>query len=643
MAKTDDDSVSVYRFDVFTLDCEKFELRRGTEPTPLTPRAFDVLAYLVKKSGRVVEKQELFERVWGETFVTDNSLMRAIREIRRALADDAASPTYIETIHKRGYRFIAELRSVSDSIDDPYRSAENVSPGGSIEHPSPEAGSNGHAPPRVPQIAPYAWRGVAILALALTAFAAVAVFALYYARGEKPVRTIAVMPLENSGSETEHLSDGISESIINSLSELPDVKVVARATAFRYRGEAFDPQKLRRELGVDVILTGRVLQSGDELTVQADLIDASDGSQIWGSRYTRKLAAVYELPGAIAIDLAKKLDLNLTELQARRLAKNYTENPKAYRLYSLGRFFWNKRSEDALNKSIEYFQQAIAEDPSYALAYAGLADSYAVMAISADLPPHEVYPKAKNAAGKALELDDTLVEAQATMLRIEAQYEWDWDAADAAYQRALALNPNYPMTHIYYVSYLVSAGRADEAIVSAQRAQELDPLSLVANAVVARAMFFAERYDDAIAQSQKTLEMDDNVYLARLILGRSLARKGNFDEAISELEKARRMPGANSESTSLLAHTFAVMGRTAEARRLLDEMQQLSESRYVQPFDLAIVHAGLGDKESAIELLERAYKDRNHQVPLIASVPEFENIRSDPRFADLVRRIRAER
>ena len=387
-------------------------------------------------------------------------------------------------------------------------------------------------------------------------------------------------------------------------------------------------------------VTGRVVQTGDALTVQVDLINAADGTQAWGSRYTRSRSAVYELPPSIAIDLVKKLDLKLTNEQARRLEKKYTENAEAYSLFYLGRLYWNKRSEEALKKSIEYFEQAIEQDPNFALAYAGLADSYAVMAISADLPPREVYPKALAAATKALELDDGLVEARATMLRIRSQYEWNWQAAEVEYRRALEQNPNYPMTHIYYISSLISAGRADEAVVSAQRAQQLDPLSFVANAVVARALFFAGRYDDAIVQARKTLEMDENVFLARLILGRSLARKGYFDAAIDELEKARQVPGANSESTSLLAHTFGVTGRTAEARRLLAEMQQLSAGRYVQPYDIAIVHAGLGDKDAALEWLGKAFQERNHQVPLIAYVPEFESLRSDPRFIALIERVR---
>ena len=635
LPKTDD-----LQFGDVVIDRASFTVLRSGQKCELTPRAFDVLVYLVQNHGRVVEKQELFEQVWGERFVTDNSLMRAIREIRRGLGDNAAAPRYIETIHKRGYRFIADLETGPDP--EPETPSEMLG----LEEPilgTPrnDEGANSEGL----RSGSISLSRTVALGVAFAALVAVTTFAIYYVWSERPIRSIAVLPLENAGSGADvgHMGDGIAESVINSLSELPEIKVVARATAFRFRGQEFDPQKIRRELGVDAILTGRIVQTVDDLTVQADLIDASDGSQIWGSRYSLSPAAAYELPGAIAIDVAKKLELNLTAEQAKRLTKNYTENPEAFRLFSLGRFFWNKRSEDALNKSIDYFEQAIATDPNYALAYAGLADSYAVMAISADMPAHDVFPKAKAAAARALELDDSLVEAHATMLRIKAQYEWDWAGAEQQYRRAIELNPGYAMTHIYYLSYLVSAGRADEAVFSVRRAQELDPLSLVANAVVARALFFAGRYDEAIAQSQKTLEMDENVMLARLMLGRSYARQGMFDAAIAELEKARRLPGTNSESTSLLAHTLAVTGRTTEARKLLDEMKQLSTSRYVQPYDIAIVYAGLDDKEAAFEWLEKAYQDRNHQVPLINAVPEFANLRSDPRFASLSQRIEGSR
>lgn len=625
------------QFGNMVIDRGSFTVFREGKPCEITPRAFDVLLYLVENRGRVVEKQELFDAVWKDTFVTDNALMRAVREIRRELGDSATAPKYIETVHKRGYRFIGEVLPAPEATVEPEIQAELRTVAMPPESRSESAQLPGPVPSGTARFVAFG-----LVAAALVALSA---FAYYYTRADKKIRSIAVMPLENAsyGTDSEHLSDGISESVINSLSELQELKVIARATAFRYRGQEFDPQRIRRDLGVDAILTGRVVQTGDDLTVQADLIDASDGTQIWGSRYIRSSSTAYELPGAIASDLAKKLELNLSPEQAKRLTKNYTVNPEAFRFYSLGLFFWNKRSEEALNKSIEYFEQAIAKDPNYALAYAGLADSYAVMAISADRPARDVMPKAMAAAARALELDDSLVEAHATMLRIKAQYEWDWTGAEQQYRRAIELNPGYPMTHIYYLSYLVSAGRADEAVTSVQRAQELDPLSLVANAVVARALFFAGRYDEAIVQSQKTLELDKNVMLARLMLGRSYARKGMLDAAIAELEHARRLPGTNSESTSLLAHTFAVTGRTGDARKLLDEMKQLSASRYVQPYDIAIVYAGLGDKDEAFEWLEKAYEDRNHQVALIAAVPEFENLRSDPRFASLTQRIHGAR
>lgn len=629
---------SLYYFDDIAVDRDRFEVRRSGELRTLTPRAFDVLVYLIRKRERVVEKQELFEQVWKEAFVTDNSLTRAVKEIRRELGDSAGEPKYIETVHKRGYRFIGTVNETRPAVIDPRHSAPDAFSG--PEAVSAEI-SQGTPTPATGNTSSIHRNRVVAIAIALLIFAAAA--ALYLTRIEKEIRSIAVLPLENANGDADldYISDGVAESLINSLSEMPQLKVVARATAFRYRGQESDPQKLRRDLGVDALLTGKIVRQGEDLTIQADLIDASDGSQIWGSRYTRKLAAAYELPGAIATDLSNKLGLKLSADQASRLTKTYTENTEAYHLYLLGRYFWNKRSEESLNKSIGYFQQAIEKDPNYAVAYAGLADSYAVMAISADMPAHEVFPKAKIAAAKALELDDTLVETHATMLRIKSQYDWNWTGVETEYRRAIELNPNYPMTHVYYISYLMAEGRMDEAVSSIKRAQELDPLSLVINAVVARALFFADRHDEAIAAARKTLELDDKVFLARLILGRSFARKGMYDDAIAELKRARALPGNVSEASSLLAHTYAVSGRRAEAQQVLDEMAQLSKRRYVQPYDFAIVHAGLGNRDLAIEWLEKAHADKNHQITLIDVVPEFESLRTDPRFERLVARMRS--
>ena len=635
MSETQLPEPGVLKFGDILIDRTSFTVFRGGQQVELTPRAFDVLDYLVENRGRVVGKQEIFDSVWDDTFVTDNALMRAIREIRRELGDTATGSKYIETAHKRGYRFIAEVQVVEPLLEESeQKTGAELSVQRSLDHLGANKAPTSAARGR--------FRFAISLGLILTVVVGATAFAIYYARSERHIRAIAVMPLENvSSADTEHISDGISEGVINNLSELPEIKVVARATAFRYKDREFDPQRVRSELNVDAILTGRLVQTGDDVTIQADLIDATDGTQIWGSRYSRKLATVYDLPGAITADLVRKLGLNLNAGQAARLKKNSTQNPEANRLYSLGRYFWNKRSEDALNKSIEYFLKAIERDPNYALAYAGLADSYAVMAISADLPAHEVFPKAREAALKALELDEGLVEAHATMLRIKSQYEWDWDGAESEYRRALELNPNYPMTYVYYFSYLVATGRADQGVASVEKARALDPLSLVTNAVMARALFFERRYDEAIEASLKTLELDPNVFLARLILGRSYARKGMFNEAIAELQTATQSPGSVSEAKSLLAYTLAVSGRSKEARELLNELKRLSASRYVQPYDIAIVYAGLGDTEEAFDWLEKAYQDRNHQVSLIDQVPEFEGIKPDPRFPTIVQRFRS--
>ena len=646
MENPHDQNGPVYRFDDVVIDCDNFELRKTGEIRTLTPRAFDVLIYLIENRGRVAEKQELFEQVWKGAFVTDNSLTRAVKELRRELGDRAGEQLYIETVHKRGYRFIAELKGTADKEGD-FKARTGLSESSDTSKHEP---MGGYGKPTAPEISerthsPLVWvtehkTGVALV-LATTLL--VLVLTVYFRQSESAIRSIAVLPLENATADAdmEYMSDGITESLINSLSELPGLKVIARTTAFRYRDREFDPQKLRRDLGVDAVLTGRVVKQGDDLIVQADLIDATDGSQIWGKRYSRKLSEISALQGEIATDMSKKLRLKVTGEQEKRITKQYTENTEAYQLYLMGRYFWNKRTPDGLNKSIGYFQQAIEKDPNYALAYSGLADTYAVMAINADVSPHEVYPKAKAAAMKALELDDTLVEAHATMLQIRSQYDWDWPGVEQEYRRAIELNPNYPMTHVYYMSYLLAAGRQDEALASIKRAQELDPLSLIINSAVARALFFAHRYDEAIEASQKTLELDENFFVARLFLGRSYKEKGMYEQAIAELSRARELSGGISETASLLGYVYAISGKRAEAMKVLVEITELSKQRYVPPYNLAMVYAGLGDKDRAFEWLEKAYEDRNQQLTLINAAPEFESLRSDHRFSRLLHRMQA--
>jgi TolB-like protein/Flp pilus assembly protein TadD len=465
--------------------------------------------------------------------------------------------------------------------------------------------------------------------------------ALFTGRG-KTIDSLAILPLSNGSeaSQMEYLSDGITESLINSLSQLPNLKVLARTTVFSYKDRAVDPIKVGRELGVRAVLTGRVVQREGALIIQADLLDVTDGSQLWGEQYHRKFSDVLAVQEEIAKQISEGLRLKLTGEEQKRLTRHHTENPEAYQLYLKGRYYWNKRTTESLSKGIEYFLEAIDKDPNYALAYAGLTDSYSLLGSAiGGLSPREMFSKAKAAAAKGLAIDDTLSEAHAALALVHLRYDWDWLATEREIKRAIALNPNYATTYHWYADYLVVMGRLDEAIAQIKRAQELDPLSLIINTVLGLRLYHARQYDQAIEQCQKTLEMDPNFAMAHFLLGQAYERKGKHEEAIAALQKATGLSPANPMIVSALGHAYAVSGQGREAMKILHQLQDFSQQRYISPYEMAIIYAGLGETEQAFAFLEKAYADRSWRLPFLNVEPKFDKLRLDPRFADLVRRV----
>jgi eukaryotic-like serine/threonine-protein kinase len=464
---------------------------------------------------------------------------------------------------------------------------------------------------------------------------------LFTGRG-KTIDSLAILPFANASAnpDAEYLSDGIAESIISSLSQLPRLRVMARSTVHRYKGQEIDPRKVGRDLHVDAVLTGNLIQRGETLIIKMELVKVEDGSQLWGEQYQRKFSDVLAVQAEIAKQISEKLRLKLTGEERQRLTKVYTENAEAYQLYLKGRYYWNRRTPESLNKSIEYFQQAIDKDPNYALGYAGLADSYSMLGSPVGgVSPREKFPKAKAAALKALELDDTLAEAYAALILVRLRYDWDWLAAEKEIKRAVELNPNYSMTHQLYADYLRVMGRPDEAIAEIKRAQELEPLSLNTNAVVGVHLYFARQYDQAIEQCQKTLDLDQNFAPAHLFLGWAYVQKARYEEAIAAVKKATSLSPSEPRSVSALGYAYAMSGQAGEAMNILDQLKELSRRRYISPHDRAIIYAGLGEKEQAFAWLDKAYADRSWPLPLLKVDPRFDSLRSDPRFADLVRRI----
>jgi TolB-like protein len=458
---------------------------------------------------------------------------------------------------------------------------------------------------------------------------------------EVAIDSIAVLPFENQSHDpdSEYLSDGVTESIINSLTQLPNLKVIARSSVFRYKGKETDPFAVGKELGVRAILTGRIMQRGDSLTISTELVDVRDNKQLWGEKYERKASDLMSLQRDIAGQITSTLRLTISGEAHNRMMKHYTDNPEAYQLYLKGRFYWNKRTGEALKKSIEYFNQAIEKDPSYALAYAGLADAYSLLANYAAASPQESFPKAKAAARRALELDDALAEAHTSLGSVLSVYDWNVPEATKEFQRAIELNPNYATAHQWYSDGpLLTTGRFDEAIAEMKRAQELDPLSLIINADLGLNYIEARQYDKAIEQLRKAIEMDQSFYFAHWSLGIAYEMKGSFPQALAEYQTARRLVDDPSV-LGLVGHAYALSGKRDEALKTLNQMKEISQHRYVPAYSFAMVYAGLGEKDQAFQWLEKSYQNRAPELVNIKVDPLFDNLHTDPRFADLVRRV----
>ncbi|HJQ23373.1 MAG TPA: protein kinase [Blastocatellia bacterium] len=915
-------SASRYYFDDVAVDCENFRVLKSGEPRMLEPRAFDLLVYLIAQRGRTVEKQELFEQVWKDTFVTDSALTRAVKEVRRAIGDDASAPRYIETIPKRGYRFIAEVKmakaarpsapeavvgaaqataarrseqlvaalnyrilsklgeggggvvylaedtrlrrtvvlkflpdelvqddrarrrflrearlasaldhpnictiyeinevdglhfiamqyvegktlkqvianrpldieaavaiafqiaealaaaheqhivhrdikpgniiitnkgqvkildfglakslahSAPDESGDPteltrqgaqlgtpaYMSPEQVR-GEAVDHrsdifsfgvilyemvtgrspfkgrnktpvdvmhsvahhtPQPAGKINAHVPEPLEavieramqkafaaryqsarellddlrklkqdsqsggavirravsrrRIAPrwLAYVGLALLALVIVGIGLRLVFRP--SASHKTIRSVVVLPFTNGSQDpnAEYLSDGVTESIINSLSQVSELKVIARTTAFRYKGRDVDPQSVGRELNVEGVLTGKVTGQGDALLVQTELVNAADGTELWGEKYSRKLSDILTVQEEIARHISERLRLKLNGEEEKRLTRSYTDDAEAYQLYLKGRYHWNKRTDESYQKAIDYFRQAIAKDPNYALAYTGLADAYSFMSSQSISSPTEAMPLAKEAATHALALDDSLAEAHTSLAYILLYYDWNWAEAEEEYRRAIALNPSYATPHHGYAYLLISTGRPEEALAEISKAEELDPLSLLIHTDHGEFFYFLHQPAQAIAQLKKALDLDPAFVRAHFLLGRAEVQNGQCDEALAEFQKARRLAENSTEMLAALGQGYAWCGKKAEARQVLAQLAGLANQRYVSPHWFAATLAALGDKDQAFAWLDKAIERRFGPLIYLRVNPIWDDLRDDSRFGERLRRV----
>jgi len=638
-------SQRVYEFGPYQLDASRCLLQRAGASVALTPKAFDILLALIECRGEVVSKDELMRRVWPDSFVEEGNLTYNISVLRKALGERAGEHQYILTVPGRGYRFVAEVSEAASASAEAAAAEANGALGTSAPRTTginPTKATTATLPARIGQHR----SGLAIVILTVAALLIVGVYLLIRGRapnpvsvgGQDPIRTLAVLPLANGSgdSDTEYLSDGISESLINSLSQLPGLKVIARSSSFKYKGKEVDAQEVARALGVDAIVTGRVLQRGDALSISVELVDARDKTQVWGERYDRRATDLLAVQSEISGEIVRKLRLKLTPAEQRQLARRETVDPQAYELLLKGRFYWNKGGTENRKKAVEYLNQAIAVDPAYALAYAELSFRYGDLVAVGILDPKEFTPKAEAAAQTALELDDSLAEAHLARGKTKLA-AWDWAAAEREFKRAIELNPNLDRARGLYAFYLSLMGRHDEAIAEGKRIRELDPLSPVVNWRIGYRLLLARQNDQAIEAAKKALELGQNYPDAHNLLGYAYAAKGQYREAIAAYQQAVRL-GNNSPDTEIyLGAAYAKAGELKKARAILKQLE--ASQPYVSPGTLAALYVALGEHEQALASLERAYAAHDNQLQFLRVDPNLDPLRSDPRFQDLLRRV----
>jgi TolB-like protein/DNA-binding winged helix-turn-helix (wHTH) protein/Flp pilus assembly protein TadD len=612
------------RFGTFEVDLSEGELRHKGVKIKLQEQPFRILAALLEQAGSLVTREQLRERLWpADTFVDfEHSLNAAVKNLRRALRDDAENPRFIETVPKRGYKFIA---AIAPSGSEPQ-----------IDVAQPHLEVRRKANLRTVTIA------VTIAVIVIGLASATWHWRETRALAARPISSLAVLPLENLSAEPQqdYFADGMTDEVITELGKLGALRVISRTSAMQYKSAHKPLSQIARELNVDAVVEGSVLRSGDHVRITAQLIRAMPERHLWAESYEGDLSSVLTLQREVARAIAGAIQVKLTPNEQEHLASRLPINPQAHEAYLLGRYFWNRRTEEGLNKAIDYFQQAIEKDSNYAPAHAGLADAYGLLGFAeyGTLSPREAVPKAEAAANRALEIDETLAEAHTALWAIKHRFKWDWDGAEREFKRAIELNPNYATAHHWYALYLASMGRMDEAVTVAKRGRELDPLSLIVNTGFGRVLYCARRHDEAIEQLSRTLELDPSFPVAHYWRGLAYEQKGMHKEAIADLVQLRTL-SVSPLRIAGLGNVYAVSGEKGKAQAILSELKDLLSKRYVSPYDVAVIYSGLGDTDQTFRWLEKTYEEREGALVYLNVEPMFDTVRSDPRFKDLVHRV----
>jgi adenylate cyclase len=571
-----------YEFGPFTLNVTERLLLRDGQVVSLTPKVFELLLILVRNEGRTVERRELTNAIWPNVFVEEANLTQNIFALRKALGEPHSDHNYVQTVAKRGYRFTASIKEI---VRESCLETQRVT----------------YVTDRI---------------------------------------SLAVLPFTNLSSDpgTDYLCEGIVESIINNLSQLERLEVTAHNSVLRYKRAHADIQQVGRDLSVQAVLVGRMLSLDNHLIIKAELINAANDRQLWGGQYRKHSTDLIGLQEEIARDITSKLEVRLSNAERGLIAKRYTRNSEAYHSYLKGRFFWNKYNRTGIEKSIKYFQQAIQQDPTYALAYAGLADAHHRSSNIYEVPT-EALSKARVAAVRAVEIDDLLPEAHLSLGLMKLYYDRDWTGAEREYKRAIALSSGAPLAYKRLGEVLMFTKRFDEALENYHRALELDPLSLQVNLNLGTCLWLMCRHDEAIAQLQKLIELDENYTPAYLALGCTHLSEGNFPESLREFKRAWQLDPEAFLVLGFLGHAYGISGNRRAALKVLKELEVTGEKKYVSPYAIAITHLGLGNKEEAFEWLEKTFEDNNDFLVWLNVGPELDSLRSDPRFVDLLQRV----
>ena len=619
-------SANSYTFGEFRLDGRSRVLFRSGELVALYPKAIDVLAFLVEKHGNVATKEELLERVWPGTFVEEGTLTRSISVLRKALGDTPEGHSYILTVPKRGYRFVAAVRE--ETAD-----AASIPP--SLDKPIPE-----NVRPSVPV---RKWQSALIAGGVLSVLLAAGgwlYLARFRSRSVLPPRImIAVLPVQNltGDADREYISDGLTEGIIAQLGRINPERlgVIARTSVMTYKHSPKTVSQIGAELHVEYIIESSLRQSGDRLRITTQLIRVNDQTHLWSQDYDRARRDLVILQDDFANAVVSGSRLELASAAHQPLLSTRSINPDAYMAYMEGRFYWNQRNVPALERAIVHLSQATQLDPNYALAYSGLADAYCSLGVIGDVAAAEVFPKARIASEKALALDSSLAEAHTSLAYVKFSYDWDWNGAEAEFNRAIRLNPNYATAHQWYGQFLRLMGREEEAIVEGQKSLDLDPMSLIINVEAGLPYHYLQRYNEALRHYRKALEMDPNFALAHHDIGWVLEAQGKYPEAIEEFERAVRISDVAALWSSL-GHAYGMAGRRQDAIRVLDRLADLRKEHYVSPNYDATVYLGLGDFDKAMDLYEKSYEERCWAMVWFRVGHNLKPLRGTPRFERLL-------